>query len=68
MKNKVELIDKAGEIHSYQDIYFQMHGIDKDKTKEILDLTCTRSNIPEPIRIAHLIGSGLTYGESKGRA
>lgn len=68
MKDKVSLLDHAGEIYSYNKIYFQVKGIEKEKAEQILKLTCTRSHIPEPIRIAHLIGAGLTIGESKGRA
>jgi len=29
---------------------------------------CTRSLIPEPSRLAHLIAAGVGLGESKGRA
>ena len=68
MKNKIKLNEKAGKIYSYKKIHFQFFGLAKEKAEKILELTCTHSNIPEPIRIAHLIGQGIVFGESKGRA
>ncbi len=68
MKNKIKLIEKAGKIYSYEKIHFQFFGLAKEKAEKILELTCTHSDIPEPIRIAHLIGQGIVFGESKGRA
>ncbi len=62
------LIKKAGPVHEFNNIYFQIKGIDIKKTRQILKITCTRSLIPEPIRIAHLIASGIINGESKGKA
>lgn len=67
-KTKIKLIDRAGQIENFGNIYAQYNGIDKEKVKEILEITCTRSYIPEPIRVAHLIGAGLVLGESRGRA
>ena len=66
MKEKIILIDDAGEIHKIGSVHVQFCGIKYDKVKEILKITCNHSNIPEPIRIAHLIGSGIVKGESKG--
>lgn len=50
------------------DIYVQHVGIDLEKTKELLRITCTHSNVPEAIRVAHLIASGISDGQSRGRA
>ncbi|MEM3702913.1 MAG: DUF99 family protein [Candidatus Bathyarchaeia archaeon] len=41
-------------------IYMQMSGISEDDAKKILYLTSTRSHIPEALRVAHLIASGLS--------
>jgi endonuclease V-like protein UPF0215 family len=40
-------------------IYMQVVGISKDDAQKILRLTSTRSNIPEALRVAHLIASGV---------
>jgi len=40
-------------------IYMQVAGISRDDAQKILRLTSTRSNIPEALRVAHLIASGI---------
>ena len=67
-KDKIKLIEKAGSVVPAGKIYVQLTGLSIEKAKEILKITCTRSLIPEPIRIAHLIASGITFGESRGKA
>ncbi len=67
-KSKIRLIEKAGSVIPAGEIYMQIAGIGIDKAKEILKIVCTRSLIPEPIRIAHLIASGITDGQSRGKA
>jgi len=70
-KKRLSMVKKAGRIFPFskdgKDIFYQRSGLDNKKTREILKITCTRSNLPEPIRVAHLIASGLS-GESKGGA
>ncbi|MDP3765370.1 MAG: DUF99 family protein [Nanoarchaeota archaeon] len=67
-QQKIKLIEKAGDVVKIDNIYAQLTGIDFENARKVLKVTCTRSLIPEPIRLAHLIASGVTVGESKGRA
>jgi endonuclease V-like protein UPF0215 family len=71
MKNKIRLIEKAGKPKEFQinnsKIYFQFYGINEERVREILKLTIKHGNMPEPLRIAHIIASGITLGENKGR-
>ena len=67
-QKKYKLIQKAGAVEQVGKIYIQRKGITLTKAKQILKLTCTRSLIPEPIRVAHLIAGGVVTGESKGKA
>ncbi len=67
-QSKFKLMQKAGPVEKINQIYIQRKGITKKKAKEILKLTCTRSLIPEPIRVSHLIAGGVVTGESKGQA
>jgi uncharacterized protein len=67
-KNKIKLIEKAGSVIPIGEIYVQITGTGVENAKEILKIVCTRSLIPEPIRIAHLIAAGITKGESSGKA
>ena len=65
------LIQEAGTVHKIENIeplYIQIYGIDLEDAKEIVSIATTRSAIPEPIRVAHLIGAGVVTGESKGSA
>lgn len=71
-KERMELMKKAGEIHSIKIknkiIYFQIAGIKEKYAGEIIKISATHSAVPEPLRIAHLIASGIVLGESRGRA
>jgi endonuclease V-like protein UPF0215 family len=42
-------------------VYMQTAGVSKEDAQKILRLTSTRSNIPEALRVAHLIASGITH-------
>ena len=66
-KERTKIVKKAGKFYKYNDVYYQKSMISNEDAGRILHLTCIRSNIPEPIRVAHLIASGLS-GESRGRA
>jgi len=77
-ENRINMIENAGQIHEVQitnhtlvrskKIFFQCSGISVEDAKELIQLTSINGIVPEPIRISHLIGSGLFFGESKGRA
>lgn len=41
-------------------IFMQVTGLEEEDAKRIVSLTSTRSNIPEALRVAHLIATGLT--------
>ncbi|MGZ7043077.1 MAG: endonuclease dU [Methanobacterium sp.] len=59
---------KVYKIENREPIYIQIRGIDLEDAKEIVALSTTRSAIPEPIRVAHLIAAGVETGESRGSA
>lgn len=65
---QLKLIEKAGKPVKAGKIWVQFKGISIDKVKEVIRITATRSYLPEPIRVAHLIASGIVKGESKGDA
>jgi endonuclease V-like protein UPF0215 family len=48
-------------------IYFQGFGIKETDARSIIEITSTRSLMPEPVRVAHIIASGVVRGESYGR-
>lgn len=63
---------KKGEMYTletrHNPIFVKCIGIDIKEAKEIIDLSTIRGVIPEPIRVAHIIASGITKGESYGKA
>jgi endonuclease V-like protein UPF0215 family len=63
---------KQGKLHEiktrHNPIYIKFSGITIEEAKEIIKLSTIRGAIPEPIRMAHLIASGITRGESYGKA
>lgn len=66
-----EIIRRAGKIHKIiqeNPVYIQFCGIDKESAIEIVRITSTHSNIPEPLRVAHLVATGVVLGESTGKA
>lgn len=65
-KERRNLINAAGEIVEVstcsrkEKVYLQLAGILEEDARKIVKLTSTRSSIPEPLRVAHLIASGVT--------
>jgi len=64
-----KLIEKAGPVRPLEvknpktgklkKIWFQTSAIDAQTARNIIKISSTRSFIPEPLRVAHLIGQGL---------
>ena len=52
----IEVQTREGE----EPIYMQIAGLERRDAEKIVRITSTRSNIPEPLRVAHIIASGLT--------
>ena len=66
-----EIIRRAGTIHKIEQrspVFIQLCGLDEENAFEIIRLTSTHSKIPEPLRVAHLIATGIVLGESRGKA
>ena len=66
-----EIILRAGKIYKIKQenpVFFQICGLDKESAVKIITMTSTHSNIPEPLRVAHLIATGVVLGESTGKA
>ena len=66
MTDKKKLIQKAGKPVKVNEVFVQFTGTTKEKVQELINITCTRSYIPEPVRVAHLISAGVIKGESRG--
>jgi hypothetical protein len=63
-KKKLALIEKAGPVMEAGKIFFQVSGADAETVKTVLSKTIKCGNLPEPLRLAHLVASGISRGES----
>lgn len=57
--NAGELMEVATR-HEKEKIYVHVAGVSEEDARKILRLTSTRSNVPEALRVAHLIASGVS--------
>lgn len=71
-KKRWEIVKSAGEIKKCEfegkKVYYQAVGVSDEEAEDIIILSTTHSFIPEPLRVAHLIATGIVKGESGGRA
>jgi uncharacterized protein len=70
-ENRWQNIVEAGKVYKVDNpepIYIQINGIEIEDAVEIVKLSTTRSAIPEPLRVAHIIAAGVIKGESRGSA
>ena len=70
-KKRLDII-KKGALHRvktfHNPIFIKCVGVTIDEAKEIIKISTIRGVVPEPIRVAHLIASGIKRGESYGKA
>jgi endonuclease V-like protein UPF0215 family len=62
------LLERAGPMEALGGVMVQRAGLTLAEAGELLHLTTLHGNLPEPLRLAHLIAGGLTTGHSRGRA
>jgi uncharacterized protein len=63
-EERLRLVLKAGPIHEVANhgtkVYVELAGISLIDAEKIIKLTSTRSCLPEPLRVAHLIASNIS--------
>ncbi|MGC4092850.1 MAG: DUF99 family protein [Polyangiaceae bacterium] len=67
-ERKWKLIEQAGAMEPLDGLWVQRVGIGSVETRAMLRATTLHGNLPEPLRLAHLIAGGATTGASRGRA
>jgi hypothetical protein len=64
VEDRWKLVLSAGEIHEIRckdkKLYLEVAGISLFDAQEIVKLTSTNSSFPEPLRVAHIIASGIS--------
>lgn len=64
---KWRLIQQAGPIERVGEIWVQRAGLSLEAAGALVAATTLHGNIPEPLRLAHLIAGGVETGVSRGR-
>ena len=62
------LIEKAGLVEPLGGLFVQRVGLDAEEAAALLELSCTRAKLPEPLRAAHIIAGALVTGQGGRRA
>ncbi len=67
-ERRLAWIARAGPVHVRPPFAFQVRGAPPDAIAEALRRITDRGNVPEPLRLAHLVGAAVRRGESGRRA
>jgi len=64
---KWRLIERLGPMEPCADVYVQRVGLTAEEAGAVIDRLSVHSQIPEPLRVAHLIAGAMESGASRGR-
>jgi endonuclease V-like protein UPF0215 family len=64
---KWALVEKAGPMELLGGVFVQRAGLNITDASRVLNRLAVNSDIPEPLRTAHLIAGGVATGESRHR-
>jgi endonuclease V-like protein UPF0215 family len=67
-ERRLALLAAAGPVHRRGPFTFQVAGADADGVGRALARLADRGAVPEPLRLAHLVGAAIRHGESGRRA
>jgi endonuclease V-like protein UPF0215 family len=65
---RLEVLRRAGPVHEVGGFVVQVRGPDPEETAAALARVTDRGAVPEPLRLAHLVGAAVVRGESGRRA
>ncbi|AKG91763.1 hypothetical protein GAH_00909 [Geoglobus ahangari] len=66
-ERRMEVIRKAGEVHEVDGVFIQFKGCGYEEAASLLKSATLKGNVPECLRLAHLVASAVIHGESRGR-
>ncbi|MCA9594066.1 MAG: DUF99 family protein [Myxococcales bacterium] len=67
-REKWRLLERAGEMEPLSGVYVQRVGLTLRQAEALLASTTLHGNLPEPLRLAHIIAGGLATGVGRGGA
>ncbi|MCX5745297.1 MAG: DUF99 family protein [Proteobacteria bacterium] len=65
--DKWKLVERMGAPERLGAVWVQRVGLSMGEATELLASTTSHGNIPEPLRLAHIIAGGVERGASRGR-
>jgi endonuclease V-like protein UPF0215 family len=65
---RLAVLRRAGPIHVHGPFVYQVYGAEPRDTAAALERLTDTGRVPEALRLAHLIGGALAYGQSGRRA
>ena len=63
-ERRYALMQSAGPMQSFKSLHFQCTGCTAQEAQELIANSLNRGSLPEGIRMAHLIATGVSRGES----
>jgi uncharacterized protein len=68
LQERLELLERIPRAYRFKDGLFLAHaGATRVEAERLLTATLGKARLPEPLRVAHLIGQALVLGETRGR-
>src|SRR5512142_3498001 len=67
-ERRLTVLRRAGPVHERPPFAFQVRGAEPDDVAPLLARLTDRGNVPEPLRLAHLVGAAVVRGVSGRRA
>ncbi len=68
LADRIAIVERAPRAWPLGPGLFAAHaGTTREQAAAIVAASCNKSQLPEPLRLAHLIGSALVSGQSRGR-
>ena len=66
--DRLAILHRTPPAHRLDDgLYITFAGTDPAEAERLMRATLNKASLPEPLRIAHLIGAALVQGSSRGR-
>ncbi|NPA94434.1 MAG: DUF99 family protein [Thermodesulfobacteria bacterium] len=66
-KAKWKIIESLGPMEPCENCFIQRVGLEREEAENIVRFFCANGNIPEPLRVAHIVAGAIGRGCSRGR-
>ena len=68
LEDRIPIVARSPEAHRLDTrVFVACAGVHPERAAELVRASTAKSDLPEPLRVAHLIARAVTTGESRGR-